>query len=102
MSKSSKKKSAEKRKQMKRAARAARQAQYSAWASDGMNKKSKRFTKKARNGIVPDTRHETRFCGNIACKQCFPTMSQHTQKVYTKPVRKMTMAEFKAEQRARA
>ena len=102
MSKSSKKKSSQQRKQAKRAQRATKQAQYSAWAADGMNKKSKRFAKKARNGIVPDSRHETNFCGNVACRLCFSTMSQHTKKIYTKPVRKKTMAEFKAKQRANA
>ena len=102
MSKSSKKKGSQQRKQAKRALRATKQAQYSAWAADGMNKKSKRFAKKSRSGLVADSKHDTNFCGNVACSFCFPTMSQHNIKVYRKPIERVTAAQFKNKQRAAA
>lgn len=100
MSKSSKKKSHELRKQKKRAERQVRQSQFAKWRADGMNTKSKRFTKRTKSEkIVADTKHETAFCGNIACPKCFPLMPQHRVKSYARPVQRTTMAQFKNQQR---
>jgi hypothetical protein len=67
--------SKEKRKKLKKAAKESRKAEYLAKIREDMNKKAKgAFTRKGAVRLVKDFKHETNFCGNVACKRCFPVL----------------------------
>ena len=73
MSKRSKKATAEKRISEKRARKAANKARYIKLREQGVNSKSSRFAKNAKkNKKAKFIDHPNGFCGNIACKKCFP------------------------------
>ena len=71
MSKTSKATSKLKRLQAKRARKAANIAKYAALRQAGQNSKSKRFIRN-KVSLVSTVDHKDGFCGNFACKKCFP------------------------------
>jgi len=71
MSKVSKKRAAEKRRQQKFAKKQAKKALYESYANQGVNKKSKRFQKKGKKKLVSGIDHPLGPCGNPGCIKCF-------------------------------
>ena len=77
MSRTSKKLNREKRLQQKRARKAANKARYAELARTGQNQKSKRYlSSNKKRKLVKIIDHKDGFCGNIACKRCFPSMNR--------------------------
>ena len=74
MSKKSKLKNREKRLMQKRARKAANKLRYAELKRQGINGKSKRFTKSLKRKLAKVVDHKTGHCGNIACKKCYPEM----------------------------
>ena len=73
MSKKSKNLNREKRLQKKRAIKTANKARYAELKRIGQNGKSKRFLRNSKkHKLVRIIDHPDGFCGNIACKKCFP------------------------------
>ncbi len=66
MSKGSKKRHSQKRKEMKKSAKAAKKALYLSYAAKGKTKQKGN----TQSGIAFN--HETSDCGNVGCKKCHP------------------------------
>ena len=70
MSKKSKAKAKRKRRDKKRARKATQQALYDSYKKQGINTKSKRARKSAKNKGPKATNHLDGRCGNIGCIKC--------------------------------
>lgn len=69
----------------KRARKQAMKAQYAAWAAEGLNKKSDRAKKKAKQTTVSSFKHSKGPCGNIGCLLCNP-LGARNPSTYRKPI----------------
>ena len=73
MSKKAKAANRELRLQRKRALKAANKARYAEMKRVGQNTKSRRsLMQSKRRRLVKMIDHKNGFCGNLACKKCFP------------------------------
>jgi hypothetical protein len=73
MSKKAKAANRELRLQRKRALKAANKARYAELKRVGQNTKSRRsLMQSKRRKLVKMIDHKNGFCGNLACKKCFP------------------------------
>jgi hypothetical protein len=76
MSKKAKAANRELRLQRKRALKAANKARYAELKRVGQNTKSRRsLMQSKRRKLVKMIDHKDGFCGNLACKKCFPAYS---------------------------
>jgi hypothetical protein len=74
MSKKAKAANKEKRLQRKRAIKNANKARYAELQRIGQNTKSRRYLHQSkRRKLVKMLDHKDGFCGNLACKKCFPS-----------------------------
>jgi hypothetical protein len=77
MSKKSKQQNREKRLQKKRAMKAANKARYAELKRVGQNNKSRRsMMQSKRRKLVKTIDHKDGICGNLACKQCYPSFNR--------------------------
>jgi hypothetical protein len=77
MSRKSKAANKELRLQRKRALKSANRARYAELKRIGQNTKSRRsLMQSKRHRLVKMIDHKDGFCGNLACKKCFPLYSR--------------------------
>jgi hypothetical protein len=67
----SRKRNKDRRKAERKEAARVKRELYAKYGEEGRAKGSKRAKSKAKR-LVANRKHETNFCGNSACRQCFP------------------------------
>ena len=73
MSKKTKTRAKQERAMQKASRKAQMKAQYSAWAMEGLNKKTDRAMRRVSGSpVVKDVKHPDGPCGNVGCLKCHP------------------------------